>query len=415
VKRSLPATPPQRAKPPALARHSRALALALALAAVAYDLTVASAREGGRAGLVGDAHYSYAAARSLAFDGDLDLTNQLQVIGDRWHLGRDPASDGYRLPVRELGPALLMVPGLWLHHNVGLSARWEGPLAVAPASASLGLCFAGCAAALTRLRARLALDLSAATITALALAATLGFVAPFYALGPAGYAHAPEAAAIAWLAASLLAEAPRAAGLSLAIALLMRLQSALWLICPLTDRHHDPARRLLDAGRIALLGALALLPLIYLGLAHPGSARGPIRWGLGFFRPDNLIPGLGAVLFGPHGLFTATPLAALGVLGLAVAPAVSPRQRPIARGFGLVVLAQVMLCAMARDPDGGAAYGARRLAGLTVVIAIGLGLAYARLPARARLICAALIAALVAINLARTELALRGLIPLTIR
>ena len=105
--------------PPVSALFARRVHLALAglLAAMGVVLMWTWARQfgGGNLPVAGDAFYTFAAARSLAWDGDIDLTNQLMVLGDRWGLGQAPAADGVRLPVRELGPALLMVPGLGVH------------------------------------------------------------------------------------------------------------------------------------------------------------------------------------------------------------------------------------------------------------------------------------------------------------
>jgi hypothetical protein len=102
------------------------------------------------------------------------------------------------------------------------------------------------------------------------------------------------------------------------------------------------------------------------------------------------------VLAGVHGLWTWTPLAAVATVGLFVAlrrarnpadppPAGSPPAGPrdearhdAARRAGpasLVAAALILLVSTVPDPDGGDAFGARRLAGLTPILA--LGLAYA--------------------------------------
>ena len=104
----------------------------------------------GNLAIAGDAFYSFAAARSIAWDGDIDLTNQLMVLGDRWGLGQAPATDGTRFPVRELGPALIMVPGLWVHHLLHAPMQDAPRYAAILGSACLGLCLLAVGWALRR-------------------------------------------------------------------------------------------------------------------------------------------------------------------------------------------------------------------------------------------------------------------------
>ena len=405
---------------PRLGRATWAIAALLSLLALVYTFSVASGRHGGLTAVRGDAHYIYVAALSLVDDADLDLTNQYRQTHDRWKLGRDPAADGTRLPVRELGPSFLMVPGLAVHRVLGADPALRASFAVALAAASLGLTFAGVAASIAALARRRGRDLPAWRRDLLALAATLGFVVPYYALGTAGYAHAPDAAACAWLTYLALAGAPPGRlGLAVAVALLMRLQNALWLVLAplLAPPGH---RRALVAGVTAAgVALLGLAPQLYLSFAHPGSKRGAIRWSVDFFDLDHLGRDLGVVLVGVHGLFTWTPVAALAALGLALGLR-DPRARRPAAGLLLVLAALTLLFACARDPDGGYAFGARRHAGVTAALGVGLALldaALADLAGRAgrwapRALAAAL-AALVAYNLALTELALAGQLKLS--
>lgn len=406
---------------PRLGARTWVLAAALALLALAYTFVFSATRHGGLSGVRGDAHYIYQAARSIAEDGDIDLTNQYRASHDRWKLGRDPAADGTRLPVRELGPSLLMVPGLLVHQAGAFPEGLRASFAVSIAAMSIGLTFAGVAASIAALARRAAHPLGAARRDALALAATLGFVVPFYALGTAGYAHAPDAAASAWLVYLAIAAAPPALfGLGVALALLMRLQNALWLVlvplvAPPADTVTIGPRVLARAGALATATALlGLAPQLSMSLAHPGSKRGAIRWSLDFFDLQDLGRDLLEVLVGVHGLFTWTPLAFFACLGLLLGLA-DRRARPVAAGLGAVVALLTLLFACARDPNGGYAFGARRHAGVTVALGVGLALldaALARLPGRvgrwAPRVFAALALLLVAANLLHTELALRG-------
>lgn len=395
--------------PPVAARpNSRRLILTATISALGILVMLAIVAVLGPARLVaGDGHYVFAAGRSLAYDGDLDLTNQYLVMGDRWGLGRDPTDDHWRLPPREIGPSLVMIPGLWLHLWLGAGAAWEPAFACLGAAASLGLCWLGC----VRTIDAAALGLANVRVELLAGAAVFGFVVPFYAVGSSGYPHAVDAAVGAWLASALVArERPVVIGALLACAVLTRMQNALWLLWPIAellllgrDATRDELRRV---GVIAAVGALGLCPQLWLGLAHPGSERGAIGWTLAFFNVDDYPRDLIRVLFGVHGLVRWTPIAALALIGLALD---RPRRAPaFAVWIGLW-----LLLASVRDVDGGDAFGARRLAGEVGLLALGLGrLDAARLDLRARRALIVALALLVAINLALTGLAIAGVISL---
>ncbi len=366
--------------------------------------------------VVGDGHYVFATARSLAFDGDLDLTNQYWVMGDRWGLGRDPTDDRWRLPAREVGPSLVMVPGLWLHWLVGASAASEPVFACLGAAASLGLCWLGCVRTIEVAEPKLA----SRCASWLAAAAVFGFVVPFYAVGSSGYPHAIDATICAWLSWALVARKPPALiGALLACAVLTRLQNALWIAWPIAElmiaagRRESLAAPLRRTLVIAAIGSLGVAPQLWLSLAHPGSERGAFGWTLAFFNVDDYPRDLMRVLFGVHGLVRWTPIAALGLLGLGLRCASGRRSWP-----ALAVLGGLwLLLASVRDVDAGDAFGARRLAGAVGLLALGLARLAARLDTepnrpRARPALAAILAALVAGNLALTGLALAGRISL---
>ncbi|MDC0667342.1 hypothetical protein [Nannocystis radixulma] len=410
-----------------LGRRTWLIAGVLAVAALAYTFAVEAPRHRGRSAIAGDAYYIYLAGRSLAFDGDIDLSNQLRGFGDRWKLGQDPAQDGWRLPVRELGPSLLMVPGLRVHRALDVHPFWDPCFAAALAAMSIGLTFAGCAASVQALQRRGLVALSAGRRDLVALAATLGFVVPYYALVSTGYAHAPDAAAVAWLTAFALRGAgPLAVGLGLAAALLMRLQNALWLLLPAAwwvvehRRAGTSPSRYRDAVAVLAVSVLGVLPQLYMNVAHPGSQRGAIRWDLDFFDLQHLGRDLGLVLFGGHGLLSWTPIAAVALVGL-VLGLTRPASRGVALGALAVIGALTLLFACARDPGGGSAFGARRHAGCTVFVAIGLAMLSDWLARRTagtraqRLVAvgfAALLLGLVAYNLGLVEAAARGLVKL---
>lgn len=406
----------------------RRLALAVTLSTVAIVLMVVIATLLGPRQLVaGDGHYVFAVGRSLAYDGDLDLTNQYRIMGDRWGLGRDPCDDGWRLPPREIGSGLVMIVGLWLHLGLGAGPASEPVFACLGAAASLGLTWLGSVRALEASE----LGLTHARAEGLAAVAVLGFVVPYYAFAASGYAHATDAMVCAWLAWALLARKPAVVvGGLLACAVLTRLQNLLWLLWPLVellepDRNcgtaQSPRRdRSLRLAGIAAIGLLGLAPQVWLGLVHPGSERGPFGWTLAFFNLDDYARDLARVLFGVHGLVRWTPIAGIAVLGLGLRSDKYPRCWP-----ALALLAGLwLLLASVRDVDGGDAFGARRLAGVVVLVALGLARFEAIMVAsaaglgpkhRQRVACAwaLTLGLLVAANMTLTGLAVAGRISLS--
>ncbi len=374
--------------------------------------------------VAGDAFYTYAAARSLAWDADLDLTNQLMVLGDRWGLGQAPAADGTRLPVRELGPALLMVPGLWLHHLVHAPVQQAPRYAAIVGSMCLGVCLLLVGAVLRRVCPD-----SAPRARIVATMFPLGFVVPFYSLGHVGYPHALDATVCTLIFGALATRRhPALAGLAIAAGVLVRLQNFLWLLWPLLTYLKAPVdQRKKKRGALLVTASVASLgigPQAFMGLAHPGSATGPIRWGLNFFNVEGLAADLWTVVAGPHGLWSATPLALLACLGLALAlrdrstrssPHDADASPSIALAAAVVTLALVVLMATVRDPDSGHAFGARRLAGLTPIFAFGtlrfVEHATASGPRIGRFVDLA-VGGLIFVNLVRTMAAITGALPL---
>lgn len=154
---------------------------------------------------------------------------------------------------------------------------------------------------------------------------------------------------------------------------------------------------------IAAVGALGLLPQVWLGLMHPGSDRGAIGWTLAFFNLDDYAIDLLRVLFGVHGLLTWTPIVALALIGLGLD---DKRRAP---AFAVLVGLWLLLASV-RDVDGGDAFGARRWAGMVGLLALGLGRLFVDVRRRRALTGA--VALLVAINLTITGLAIAGTVSL---
>lgn len=398
------------------------LVVAGLLAATSLALVWTWARQlgGGNLPVAGDAFYTFAAARSLAWDGDIDLTNQLMVLGDRWGLGQAPANDGVRLPVRELGPALLMVPGLVVHALLHASPATAPQYAATLGSLSLGACVLALGWAMRRADPDAhPTDWLVSTLTPLA------FVVPFYAIGQVGYAHAPDAVMCTLVFGCLAgargqgssspatsgpatsgaaASGAAASGAAVAAAVLFRLQNALWLLWPALDAVARWRARASTAtsshlqGRgggvlpLVAVASLGAAPQLYAALAHPGSDTGAIRWGLDFFDVDGLGNDLLTVLLGRHGMWRETPVALVATVGLALTAVARPseasgsaaaiQRRQLARRSFTVAAALVLLMACTRDPHGGHAFGARRLAGCTPILAFGVLQMLRRLRAR---------------------------------
>jgi hypothetical protein len=357
--------------------------------------------------VAGDAHYTFATARSIAYDGDLDLHNQYQVMGDRWGLARHHGRDGVVLPPREIGTALLMVPGLAAHHLLHFPDTFEPWLAVLPAALALGGFF------------WIARGCSEPHAWPWVLAATLGGTLPFYVLGRAGYAHAPDALACAVLGCALMRARRKpelrtviGCGALLAIAMLMRLQNALWLAWPLTRSllSHGQGERaawLRLAGGMLVIGCLGIVPQLLGAALHPGSPLGVFRWGLDFFDLRHYPLDLVRVLVGHHGLLSFTPIAVVAVFGL-IAGARSDVHRDRCLPALAVLGAMVLLMAAVRDPDAGTAFGARRLTGATILVVLGLTTSRDLAPVAWRKRVGGLVVGAVVVNLALTTAAILG-------
>ena len=60
-----------------------------------------------------DGFYGWIYARSLAYDGDLDFTNDYALCGDPWSMGWETATH-HRANVFYIGPAVFWTPAIWL-------------------------------------------------------------------------------------------------------------------------------------------------------------------------------------------------------------------------------------------------------------------------------------------------------------
>ena len=387
------------------------ITLCLAAAGLAFIFLV-TAQQGpaGKYFVAGDGHYLAMTARSLGFDGDLDLTNQYRKWGDRWHLGRWPTRDGWRLPPRAIGPAFLMVPGLWLYDWLGVAPKPYGPwISIGPALTP-ALCFWLISFRLERLVP----NASRTHALFATFIAVFAFVLPYYAWGRSAYPHAADALAASILFFVLVRETPKPAqvGLAIGLCVLMRYQNALWLLWPmlLYARPDLPTpwdQRIRNLMVLGLCACAGLLPTLYLAWAHPGSEVGVIRWTSDFFNVDGYAGDLADVLVGVHGLLSWTPVVVLALAGLGI-PGPHLRHR---QGFALVFIAMWLLMGTVLDPNAGTAFGARRLCSYTPFLAWGLYRLFAASRAHSAKLEFAVLSSstlLCALNLARTWQAVHG-------
>ncbi|MBX3729000.1 MAG: tetratricopeptide repeat protein [Candidatus Sumerlaeia bacterium] len=212
---------------------------------------------------------------------------------------------------------------------------------------------------------------------ALVLAAVvLGTPVGFYLLFGPFFSHAMSFAAttaflVCWERTRGARSAAEAAllGLLLGVATMVRPQNALLAVVLLVELPGWWRRRAWNPRALLLFvagGLLGMAPLLATTWALYGSPLAlpkveEMRW---------LRPALGGVLFSDyHGVLTWTPLYAIGAVGLVV---LGRRDRALAVGLGLVLLAQLWVNAANLVWWSGGSFGNRRLSDSAIVLAWGL-------------------------------------------
>lgn len=340
--------------------------------------------------LVPDSSGSYAWARSLLFDGDVDFGDELlrlgYIEGDdrvRFHATTELGRPGNPFG---MGAGLLWIPFVLLAElllrlaGAAVSPGGYGDLHVLAASA--GTAVYGLAALWIGLRICVRYVRSDVAMPAI-LACGLGTPFLAYAFHLPTYAHVPAAFAVslAMLAGLRARDRPSArrwalAGAAVGLAATIRSQHVLLILLPAILWFRSDRGR---AGRtaregLALGGGFALV----FGVQLVAWLRIYGRLGLpqgGAFL-DLLRPHLLGVLISPwHGLVSWSPILAPALAGLVL---LHRRDRRLALGLGIVTLAEVWLVASVVDWWGGYAFGARRLVDLTPVFLLGLAVALDR-------------------------------------
>jgi hypothetical protein len=376
-------------------------------------------------GVFGDGVGYYAPLRSLVFDHDLVIADEVTHFApERWP---HPIPTHGKYPI---GLAVVLAPFFALGHGLTVVLRALGAEVTADGYAwpdELGFCagsaFLGWLGLVATLKAARRLTGERA-----ALLGVLGvwFASPlfFYLTIETSMAHAVSQALVSlslYLALTRdWTREPRAAaqvGATLGLAILVRPQDGLfaltlgvWALWPprsFGDRREggSPSKAagpwiaaaialaiamLQVAVYVVAFGSLAAVPYF-----HEASAAGR---GATF---DWLHPRLGAVLFSPlHGLFSWHPLTLLAVIGLGVMVRRDPR---LALGLALGWLAQLWVVGAWHDWWQGASLGGRMFASSSFAFALGLAALWDELgspPGRAVAIVVTALAALWNLSLA---------------
>ena len=329
-----------------------------------------------------DGHYTWLFARSLAYDGDIDFTNDYALCGDPYHHnvnrgGGHPDNPFY------VGPSIFWVPVLLAERAVlrtppgtpdNVARACRGPLAqnalgIGAFAGALAIYLAYCASR------RLADDFVAALVAGLfAFGTTLSSYATVW----SHYAHVYDtaAAAIVLVLSLRAAEEPHLwrrwvlAGIALAASVLMRPTNAVFGLVPLCaaigvyrhDRRRLALRVAIVAGAAILLGLLPQLRIYkYLYGTYLALPQG--RY---YLQPLHAHPWL--LLFAPKGLLFMAPAAWLSIAGVCLVYRRHPLRATLI-GVAIVSAVTVWVSSTPLDWNGSTAIGARRLLSLIPMMA----------------------------------------------
>jgi hypothetical protein len=360
-------------------RWDLAAALAFALVSLLiYAQNPTSQRPGS------DGHYSWIYARSLAYDGDLDFTNDYGLCGDPLGIGWTTQTH-HRANMFYMGPAVFWTPAIWLlKHFVSGEPKVAGGC-VGPISA-LVLSLSSIAGAIVVFvtSALLRRWVGPRTAALAALLATLGGHAIYFTAMTPSYSHIYDAMCVAlyvYVVVRIREEGATpvrlaAAGALLGLAILQRSSNVVFFLVAVGALFRPKPRAALGRSALSLLlvGYWALLwgvaPLLVANKVIFGRlilyAHGPH-----FLWPGHAHPWL--LLFDERGgLFDAAPVMWLAVPGLAML-----LRKPDARWFAVPLLLccafELYLSSAAMDWQ-----GARRLLNLTPLGALCIALTVER-------------------------------------
>jgi hypothetical protein len=343
--------------------------------------------------LQSDGFYYFAYLRSLAFDRDVNFLNDYRLLGlgDKTYLFT-PTRTGHAESAWTIGPAIVWAPFFAAGHAAAVRLHASGvdiatdgtsyPYRQAVCVASLFYGLLGCWFIYRLSRGfypgRVALPAVAFTIA--------GSFMLWYLVKEPSMTHAASMASVAgfmWMwAATQASRRPRdwaLLGALLGLAALIRWQNALFALLPGIDallallrgwRANDRAavsRTLAGGGIFLAVAFVAFLPQMLAWHAIYGTyvARSPVGPQIRWFDPH-----LADIFWSArNGLFSTTPIAYVGAIGL-VAFAIA---RPAAGLPALVaVLTMAYFNACIQDWWGSAGFGARRFDGIVPLLAIGV-------------------------------------------
>ena len=331
----------------------------------------------------GDGYYSWIFARSLAFDGDIDFTNDYALCGDPWGVGADqgghrPANPFYA------GPAVFLAPILWIVKRfvhiaadapAAVKNGCHGPLVVAVGAFAplfvLGTIWIGYRIA-RRWYSEPACAIGALVVGVASPLASAGSISWYY-----SHLWAAFAVAIALLVAVRADEAPEKnvrwllAGAGGGLAALMRPQEALWVLPAVAaifarawrTRLYRTALRELVVLTAGFAAVFSVLVVVYVKLYGSPFVipQGKLYLQLGHAHPWLL-------LFGARSGFVYwTPCLWLTVIGCFVY-VFDGTKRAVAATVVAVMIAQHYLASAALTWTGGGTYGCR----VQVSLAAGL-------------------------------------------
>jgi hypothetical protein len=405
----------------AWARHARrgeGLAAGCALLALVY-----AAQAGGTPNLGADSRGYFVFLPSVLRHHGLDFEEALEALG----MGGLAADSAVRRGMHPAGPALLWSPFYVATHAYVVAGRALGrrayeadglaaPYLRAPALGTGLIAVAGVIALVAALRTRHDRGVARVAVAAVVLGTSL----PYYVVVQPVMAHGVVfgvAALLVWAWVMAEREPTRrrwvVLGALLGLLVLVRWQAVVAVVLPAGLALRDLRRRRVaaaDVGLAALAAAAVFAPQLAVWKAQYG------RWitmpqGPGYV--DWSSPHLLDVLVSAdRGLFSWTPVAALGVLGLAV----GWRRWGLLAGSGLVVFAlTAWVNGGVSDWAGSDAFGARRFDLVLPLLAVGMAVIVEGVAAivahRPLLAPVAMVALLAAWNLGLMRLYVRGTFP----
>lgn len=345
----------------------------------------------------GDGHMHFLITRSLVFDRDWHLDNDLAKFGDPWNQPRTPT--GRKNVMQQVGPSLVWAPLLAVADGAAIIANAFGAgiqrhgytlfhqrilYASSVAFAWFAIVF-GILVALRTIGGRWAAAWAG-------VAALLGTALTYYATYMPSYAHAMDAAATAGFLGAWaltlgdlrwrryvvlglllgLATLVRTQGLALGVVLALEL--AVLIVRGRPDERATLVRLFLRGAAVLGIALVMHLPQLLMWKDMYGeyltTPQGPaqMRWG----HPMVL-----ELLFSSrNGWLSTHPIAYLGVLGLVVGVIEGKRlgahARLVCGALLLAIVLQVYVNAVVYDWWSAASFGQRRLCSMTLPIVVGV-------------------------------------------